>query len=111
MFFKFVAGAPQEPWVTRWMTGFRLPLTAALFRWARLGLWRERPDQKLGKIPLRGIGFAQDVGGAIKSVTASTFSAAGNERANYVASHLDAKGPAWILLAKDLNRKRNFHAR
>ncbi len=58
------------------------------------------PDQKLGKIPLRGIGFAQDVGGAIKRNRIDIF-CGGNERANYVASHLDAKGPAWILLAKD----------
>ncbi len=58
------------------------------------------PDRKLGKIPLRGIGFAQDVGGAIKRNRIDIF-CGGNERANYVASHLDAKGPAWILLAKD----------
>lgn len=57
------------------------------------------PDEKRGQVPLRGIGFAQDVGGAIKRNRIDIF-CGGNERANYVASHLDAKGPAWILLAK-----------
>lgn len=58
------------------------------------------PDEKRGEVPLRGIGFAQDVGGAIKRNRIDIF-CGGNERANYVASHLDAKGPAWVLLARD----------
>lgn len=57
------------------------------------------PDQKKGATPMRGIGFAQDVGGAIKRNRIDIF-CGGDERANYVASFLDAKGPAWILLAK-----------
>lgn len=57
------------------------------------------PDEKRGKIPLRGIGFAQDVGGAIKRNRIDVF-CGGDERANYVASHLDAKGPAWVLLVR-----------
>lgn len=57
------------------------------------------PDQQRGKLALRGIGFAQDVGGAIKRNRIDIF-CGGNERANYVASHLDAKGPAWVLMAK-----------
>ena len=57
------------------------------------------PDEKRGRVPLRGIGFAQDVGGAIKRNRIDIF-CGGDERANYVASHLDAKGPAWVLLAK-----------
>lgn len=57
------------------------------------------PDEKRGQIPLRGIGFAQDVGGAIKRNRIDIFCGAG-QRANYVASHLDARGPAWILLAR-----------
>ena len=57
------------------------------------------PDEKLGSVPLRGIGFAQDVGGAIKRNRIDIF-CGGNERANYVASHLDAHGPAWVLLAR-----------
>lgn len=57
------------------------------------------PDEKQGQVPLRGIGFAQDVGGAIKRNRIDIF-CGGDDRANYVASFLDAKGPAWILLAK-----------
>lgn len=57
------------------------------------------PDQENKVVPLRGIGFAQDVGGAIKRNRIDIF-CGGDERANYVASHLDNKGPAWILLAK-----------
>ncbi|MCR4667077.1 MAG: MltA domain-containing protein [Desulfovibrio sp.] len=57
------------------------------------------PDQKWGSRPLRAIGFAQDVGGAIKKNRIDIY--CGSDRyANYVASFLDAKGPAWILLAK-----------
>lgn len=58
------------------------------------------PDQKKGTVPLRGIGFAQDVGGAIKRNRIDIF-CGGDDRANYVASFLDARGPAWILLARD----------
>lgn len=57
------------------------------------------PDEKRGTQPLRGLGFAQDVGGAIKNNRIDIF-CGGNERANYVASFLDAHGPAWILLAR-----------
>lgn len=57
------------------------------------------PDEKRGQLPLRGIGFAQDVGGAIKRNRIDIFCGS-SERSNYVASHLDAKGPAWILLAR-----------
>ncbi|MBE6442849.1 MAG: hypothetical protein E7022_11160 [Desulfovibrio desulfuricans] len=57
------------------------------------------PDEKRGSVPLRGIGFAQDVGGAIKRNRIDIFCGS-DERANYVASFLDAKGPAWVLLAK-----------
>lgn len=57
------------------------------------------PDQQRGKVPLRGIGFSQDVGGAIKQNRIDVF-CGGEERGNYVASHLDAKGPAWVLLSK-----------
>ncbi len=72
-----MAGAPQEPWVTRWMTGFRLPLTAALFRWARLGLWRERPGPEIGQDSLARHRLCSRMWAApSSSVTASTFSAA-----------------------------------
>ncbi|MDR2055138.1 MAG: MltA domain-containing protein [Desulfovibrio sp.] len=56
------------------------------------------PDQRHGRVPLRGIGFAQDVGGAIKGNRIDIFCGS-DERAGYVASHLDAKGPAWVLTA------------
>lgn len=57
------------------------------------------PDPDYGTIPLRGIGFAQDVGGAIKRNRIDIF-CGGGERANYMASHLDAHGPAWVLVAR-----------
>ncbi|MDR1658777.1 MAG: MltA domain-containing protein [Desulfovibrio sp.] len=57
------------------------------------------PDQRHGRVPLRGIGFAQDVGGAIKGNRIDIFCGSG-ERADYVASYLDDKGPAWVLVAK-----------
>ncbi len=57
------------------------------------------PDASAGSVPLRGIGFAQDVGGAIRRNRIDIF-CGGGERANYVASHLDAHGPAWVLLAR-----------
>lgn len=58
------------------------------------------PDENHGTMPLRGIGFAQDVGGAIKKNRIDIF-CGDSDRANYVASFLDARGPAWILLAKN----------
>ncbi|MDR2745136.1 MAG: MltA domain-containing protein [Desulfovibrio sp.] len=57
------------------------------------------PDRQQDRVPLRGIGFAQDVGGAIKGSRIDIFCGS-DERAGYVASHLDAKGPAWVLTAK-----------
>ncbi len=57
------------------------------------------PDPKFGTFPLRGIGFAQDTGGAIKRDRIDIYAGSG-ERAEYIASNLDAKGPAWLLLRK-----------
>lgn len=57
------------------------------------------PDREYGKRALRGIGFAQDIGGAIKKNRIDIYCGS-DERANYVASFLDAKGPAWVLVAK-----------
>lgn len=57
------------------------------------------PDASRTSQPLRGIGLAQDVGGAIKRNRIDIYCGT-SERSNYVASFLDAKGPAWILLAK-----------
>ena len=66
---------------------------------AVVGYGVNAPDPDYGTIPLRGIGFAQDVGGAIKRNRIDIF-CGGGERANYVASHLDAHGPAWVLVAR-----------
>lgn len=57
------------------------------------------PQESGGTRALRGIGFAQDVGGAIKRNRIDIFCGSG-QHANYVASHLDAAGPAWVLLAR-----------
>ena len=56
------------------------------------------PDPR-GTAPLRGIGFAQDVGGAIKRNRIDIF-CGDTARSEHVASYLDAAGPAWILRAK-----------
>ncbi len=57
------------------------------------------PDPVYQKCPLRGIGFAQDTGGAIKRNRIDIYCGSG-ERANYIASNLDAAGPAWLLLRR-----------
>lgn len=57
------------------------------------------PDENRNRQPLRGIGLAQDVGGAIKRNRIDIYCGT-TPRSNYVASFLDARGPAWILLAK-----------
>ena len=57
------------------------------------------PDQKRGEVPLRAVGVAQDVGGAIKKNRIDIFCGAGFD-GEYVASHLDKRGPAWVLVAR-----------
>ncbi len=57
------------------------------------------PSEASGTKPLRGIGLPQDVGGAIKQNRFDVFVGGGVE-AIYVASHLDARGPAWVLVSK-----------
>ncbi len=100
VFFKFGSRGPTgamgytvDDWMSLATDRNFIPLGAIVAYGANI------PDQKLGSVPLRGIGFAQDVGGAIKKNRIDIF-CGGDERANYVASHLDTKGPAWILLPK-----------
>ena len=57
------------------------------------------PDQTYTTAPLRGIGLAQDTGGAIKRNRIDIYCGSG-DRANYIASNLDAAGPAWLLLKR-----------
>ncbi len=57
-----------------------------------------------GTAPLRGIAFPQDVGGAIKTNRFDIFMGGGTE-AEFTASHLDAKGIAWVLVSKSVLEK------
>ncbi len=57
------------------------------------------PHLLKGTAPMRGIAFPQDVGGAIKNNRFDVFMGGGPE-ATFVASHLDARGPAWVLVSK-----------
>lgn len=100
VFFKYGSRGPTgamghevDDWLSLATDRKYIPLGAVLAYGVNI------PDQERGKIPLRGIGFAQDVGGAIKGRRIDIF-CGGDERANYVASHLDARGPAWVLLAR-----------
>lgn len=100
VFFKFGSRGPTgamghvvDDWMSLAVDRSFIPLGAIVAYGVNL------PDQQKGKFPARGIGFAQDVGGAIKRNRIDIF-CGGDERANYVASHLDASGPAWVLLAK-----------
>jgi membrane-bound lytic murein transglycosylase A len=100
VFFRFGDNGPTgamgyrvDDWLSLATNRSHIPLGAVLAYGVNI------PDEKYGKAPLRGIGFAQDVGGAIKGRRVDIFCGS-DEHANYVASHLDAKGPAWILLAK-----------
>lgn len=100
VFFKFGGRGPTgamghtvDDWLSLATDRSYIPLGAVVAYGVNI------PDETLGTVPLRGIGFAQDVGGAIRRNRIDIF-CGGNERANYVASHLDAHGPAWVLLAR-----------
>jgi membrane-bound lytic murein transglycosylase A len=86
-------GFTVDDWLSLAVNRAEIPLGAVVAYGVNI------PDENYGKAPLRGIGFAQDVGGAIKGRRIDIFCGS-DEHANYVASHLDAKGPAWVLLAK-----------
>ena len=58
------------------------------------------PDRQHGEVPLRAIGLAQDVGGAIKRNRIDIFCGSGEDN-EYVAFKLDKRGPAWMLIAKE----------
>lgn len=100
VFFKFGSRGPTgaightvDDWLSLATDRSFIPLGAVVAYGVNL------PDAEKGTLPMRGIGFAQDVGGAIKRNRIDIF-CGGDERANYVASFLDAHGPAWILLAR-----------
>ena len=100
VFFRFgqrgptgAMGAVVDGWMSLATSRNFIPLGAVVAYGVNI------PDAKSGTVPLRGIGFAQDVGGAIKRNRIDIF-CGGDDRAEYVASHLDAVGPAWVLVAK-----------
>lgn len=100
VFFKFgsrgptgAMGATVDDWISLAVDRSNIPLGAVVAYGVNM------PDEKNGVYPARGIGLAQDVGGAIKKNRIDIF-CGGDDRANYVASHLDASGPAWVLMAK-----------
>ncbi|MDR1776311.1 MAG: MltA domain-containing protein [Desulfovibrio sp.] len=86
-------GQEIAPWLSLATSRDVIPLGAVVAYGVNM------PDERHGRFPLRGIGFAQDVGGAIKGRRIDIFCGS-DTRANYVASHLDSKGPAWILVAR-----------
>jgi len=87
-------GVVVDPWLSLATDRKFIPLGAIVLYGVNI------PDQLRGQVPLRGIGFAQDVGGAIKNNRIDIF-CGGSNKADYVASHLDQKGIAWILLSKN----------
>ena len=86
-------GASVHPWVSLAVSRPFIPLGAVVAYGVNL------PEVTGGDRPLRGIGLAQDVGGAIKGNRIDIFCGEG-ARAAHIAGHLDAQGEAWVLLAK-----------
>jgi membrane-bound lytic murein transglycosylase A len=86
-------GAPVHPWVSLAVSRPFIPLGAVVAYGVNL------PEAAGGSLPFRGIGLAQDVGGAIKGNRIDIFCGEG-ARAAHIAGHLDAQGEAWVLLAK-----------
>ena len=86
-------GYALEPWVSLATDRAIIPLGALVAYAVNI------PDQNTDQAPLRAIGLAQDVGGAIKKNRIDIFCGLGDE-GEYVASRLDQHGPAWILVAK-----------
>jgi membrane-bound lytic murein transglycosylase A len=100
IFFKFgsegsvgAMGVTIEPWTSIATDREVIPLGSVVAYGVNI------PDLARGEAPLRAIGLAQDVGGAIKNNRIDIFCGPGEE-GEYVASRLDKRGPAWILVAK-----------
>jgi membrane-bound lytic murein transglycosylase A len=88
---KGAMGYAVHPWVSLAVSRPFIPLGAV----AAFGV--NLPE--VGGPALRGIGLAQDTGGAIKGNRMDIFFGSGS-RAAHVAGHLDVQGEAWVLLAK-----------
>jgi membrane-bound lytic murein transglycosylase A len=88
-------GFPVRPWVSLAVDRSLIPLGAVV----AYGVNLPDPDRDGTAAPLRGIGLAQDTGGAIKGARIDIFCGSG-PRAAHIAGHLDARGEAWLLLAK-----------
>ena len=63
------------------------------------GLRRERPGSPDGTLPSARHRLARDISRAIKKDRIDIY-AGGSDRGNYVASVLDASGPAWVLVRR-----------
>lgn len=85
-------GRPLTPWVSLATDRSVLPSGA-------LVAFSAPVPQPAGGGAVTGLGLAQDTGGAIKGYRIDLFCGAG-ERAAAVAGHLDAPGPAWLLLPR-----------
>lgn len=85
-------GRPLTPWVSLATDRSVLPSGA-------LVAFSAPVPQPAGGGAVTGLGLAQDTGGAIKGYRIDLFCGAG-DRAAAVAGHLDAPGPAWLLLPR-----------
>lgn len=90
---KGAMGFFVRPWVSLAVSRSFIPLGAVVAYGVHI------PDPRRGGLALRGLGLAQDTGGAIKHNRIDIFCGEG-PRAEYIAGRLDAQGEAWILLTK-----------
>lgn len=87
-------GSKLTPWVSLAVDRQSLPMGAPV------AFAVDIPQQGGGKKPMQGLGLAQDIGGAIKNNRIDLFCGKG-DRANFVASRLNAKGQTWLLLVRE----------